>query len=89
MKKRVLKSKIIIPSIILITILSIGLIIYYKNSLLSLEEKAIKLINISDLSPEFMDDYFKKYSKLSNQQKDHMLIAISKKKIRIAMELLK
>lgn len=39
------------------------------------------LINIKELSEEFMDNYFEEYNKLEKEEKENMLIVISSKKI--------
>ncbi len=66
-------------TVLLTVITSVGFII--KNNLFKSKED--KLINISELSDEFMDNYFEEISKVdSNEEKENMLIVISSSEIK-------
>ena len=70
----------IVFSVILILTISLMEGYFLKNKVL--KEKHDDLINISELSEEFMDDYFEEYSNIeSENQKENMLIVTSLEKI--------
>ena len=72
------KMKIILVFIILISITLCGA--FFVKKLLS---RNSELINISYLSEEFVDSYYKKLSSFkSNEEKENMLIVVSQKKIK-------
>ena len=74
------KFKIVLMVVMILTI-SISVVFVIKNTLFKSQED--KLINISKLSDEFMDNYFEEISETnSDEEKENMLIIISNTKIK-------
>lgn len=72
------KGKIIFSLLLILTIA----FILPKTHIISIFNKADDLVNINKLSPAFMDNYFKEISDIQEEDKDNILIVISKKNLK-------
>jgi len=83
-------KKIVIILIFIMLLISTFGIVKIQDALISnkslteeeKQEEINKLININDLSEEFMNNYFEKVSKLTEEENNNLLIVISKNKIK-------